>query len=77
MCYMQLMAKETSFRRWREQMRFTQDQAAEALEVSKSQIANWDAGTSRSRGSKAIPSTPIRAYMTALALGYPLTPWPK
>jgi len=77
MCYIQHMAKETSFRRWREQLGLTQDQAAEALEVSKSQVANWDAGKSRSRGVKAVPSTPIRAYMTALAMGYPLTPWPK
>lgn len=77
MCYMQHMGIETSFRRWRRQMGFTQDQAAEELSVSKSQVANWDAGKDRSSGRPAMPPVAIRRVMTAIAMDEIPQPWPE
>lgn len=77
MCYIRHMAKQTSFRRWRDQMGFTQDEAAEALGVSKSQVANWDAGRDRSNGKPAIPGMAIRSLMTSVAMDQIPQPWPE
>lgn len=79
LCYITCMGTETSFRRWRRQMEFTQEQAAEALGVSKSQVANWDAGVVRgkSRGERATPSLAIRCLMTNIAMDSKPTPWPE
>lgn len=60
-------------------MGLTQDQAAERLHVSKSQVANWDAGKvrGRARGEKAVPPFSVRVLMTALAVDSVPTPWPE
>ncbi len=71
------MGRETSFRRWRLQMGFTQDEAAEALGVSKSQIANWDAGKDRATGRPSVPGRAIRSLMTAVAMDEIPQPWPE
>lgn len=76
MCYASRMA-ETAFRRWRKQLGFTQDDAAHALGCSKSQVANWDAGQDRARGTPASPPLAVRVLMTALAQGQGITPWPE
>ncbi len=70
------MGKETAFRRWRTEMGFTQDEAAEALGLSKSQIINLDAGIDRTRGRASIPSLAVRHLMRAIAEGKLLEPWP-
>ena len=71
------MAKETGFKRWRAQMGFTQVDAALALDVSLSQIKNWDAGVDRGRGTRAVPSLVVRYVMQELAKGSQLRPWPE
>lgn len=71
------MSKETSFRRWRRQMNFTQDEAAAELGLSKSQVANFDAGVNRANGSPAVPSIAIRRLMTAIAMGQVPQAWPE
>lgn len=67
----------TGFKRWREQMAWTQDEAAQRLDVSKSQIANWDAGTNRGSGQPAVPPLATRKLMTALAMGSDFQAWPE
>ena len=73
------MATQTAFRRWREQMGFTQDEAAEALGVTRSQVANWDAGKvrGRKRGGPSTPPLSVRRVMTALDIGQLPEPWPE
>lgn len=67
---------ETAFKRWRKQLGLTQEEAASLLDVSRSQVANWDAGVERSRGNVAVPPKPVRVLMTLEAQGLPITPWP-
>lgn len=67
----------SSFRIWRDRMGWTQDEAAENLGLSKSQVANFDAGVSRTSGEAAIPSLATRKLMTAYARGIELEPWPS
>lgn len=67
---------ETAFKRWRKQLGLTQDEAARVLDVSRSQIANWDAGVERSRGKVAVPPKAVRVLMTLEAQGLHITPWP-
>jgi predicted transcriptional regulator len=69
--------KETAFKRWRKQLNLTQDEAARVLDVSRSQIANWDAGVERTRGKVAVPPRPVRVVMTLEAQGQHVTPWPE
>jgi DNA-binding transcriptional regulator YiaG len=76
LCYVGHM-RETAFRRWRKQLKFTQDEAAQVLGCSKSQVANWDAGVDRSSGNPAIPPRSIRVLMTLQAQGQSITPWPE
>lgn len=71
------MAKQTSFRRWREQLGFTQDEAAEALGISRSQVANLDAGRDRATGKPALPGLALRTLMTAIAMDEVPQPWPE
>ncbi|ODT23979.1 MAG: hypothetical protein ABS54_10060 [Hyphomicrobium sp. SCN 65-11] len=71
------MARETSFRRWRKQVGFTQDEAADALGISKSQVANFDAGKDRASGRPATPPLAVRSLMTAIAMGQVPQPWPE
>ena len=58
-------------------MGFTQVDAALALDVSLSQIKNWDAGVDRGRGTRAVPSLVVRYVMQELAKGSQLRPWPE
>lgn len=67
----------THFRRWRLEMEMTQDQAAQALGVSVSQVKNWDAGQDRARGTPAAPPLAVRIVMRALSDGLTLKPWPE
>jgi transcriptional regulator with XRE-family HTH domain len=71
------MTQETSFHRWRKQQGLTQEEAAAALGVSKSQVANWDTGVNRSRGNPAAPPYAIRCLMTNIAMDSKPTPWPE
>lgn len=69
---------DTEFRRWREVMSFTQDQAADALGVSASQVKNWDAGEDRGRpGTPSEPGRAVRLAMAALVNVPTLEPWPE
>lgn len=70
------MAKETAFKRWRRQVGYTQEQAAEALGLSRSMIVNFDAGQNRGSGEAAVPSLPVRYLMRVIADGLDLEPWP-
>jgi len=70
------MAKETAFKRWRKQVGLTQEQAAEALGLSRSMIVNFDAGEVRGTREPAIPSLAVRRLMTVLADGQEPKPWP-
>lgn len=69
--------RETAFKRWRAQLKLTQGDAARLLGVSRSQIANWDAGVERTRGNEAIPPRAIRVLMTLEAQGQAVSPWPE
>lgn len=68
---------QTAFRDWREKMRLTQEAAADALGVSKSQIANWDAGKDRARGRRAVPGLAVRKLMALLIRGEDIKAWPE
>ncbi len=70
------MAKETQFKRWRREMGFTQEQAAEVLGLSRSMIVNFDAGEVRGTGEPAVPTLAVRCLMRAIADGIELKPWP-
>jgi transcriptional regulator with XRE-family HTH domain len=71
------MANETSFNRWRKQVGFTQEEAADALGLSKSQVANLDSGWDRTRKKPITPSLAIRCLMTNIAMDNKPTPWPE
>ena len=77
MCYIGHMPNQTSFRNWRDQVGFTQEEAAEALGLSKSQVANLDLGWDRTRKKPLTPSYPIRVLMTAIAMDSVPTAWPE
>lgn len=68
---------ETEFKRWRAMNGLTQDQAAARLGVSKSQVANWDAGRERTRGTASAPPLAVRKLMTAIVLGKETEAWPE
>lgn len=70
------MAKETSFKRWRRQVGYTQEQAAEALGLSRSMIINLDAGINRTNREPAVPTLAIRYVMRVIADGLDIEPWP-
>ena len=70
------MVKESSFKRWRRQVGLTQEQAAEALGLSRSMIINFDAGHNRASGEPAVPTLAVRHLMRAIAEGKQLEPWP-
>lgn len=57
----------TQFRRWRTELGLTQDEAAEKLRVSASQVKNWDAGIDRASGRPSAPPYAIRVVMQLLA----------
>lgn len=75
MCYATAMA-DTAFKRWRKQLGLTQEAAAERLGVSRSQVANWDAGIERTRGAEALPPKAVRVLMTLESQGVYISPWP-
>ena len=69
---------ETAFRRWRRELELTQEAAAKALGVSRSQVVNWDAGEDRGRkGSPSVPPLAVRVLMAVLAKGLAVEPWPE
>lgn len=63
------------FRQWREAQGMSQSDAAVALDVSLSQIKNWDAGVDRGRGTPSEPPYAVRCLMWALAEGIEVKPW--
>lgn len=70
------MARETPFKRWRREVGLTQEQAAEALGLSRSMIINLDAGRNRTSGEPAAPSLAVRYVMRLIADGIEIEPWP-
>lgn len=77
LCYAASMAEETAFARWRRQVAITQEQAAEALGVSRSQVVNWEIGRDRATGKAVVPGLAVRSLMTAIAMGQAPQPWPE
>jgi predicted transcriptional regulator len=67
----------TAFKKWRTEMEYTQAEAAALLNVSPSQIANWDTGVDRSTGKPAIPPYSVRVLMRLDAEGRRIEPWPE
>lgn len=72
-----LLMGNTAFRAWRDKMGMTQDGAASRLGVSKSQVANWDAGQDRATGRKSVPGLAIRKLMALLIRGEDVQAWPE
>jgi transcriptional regulator with XRE-family HTH domain len=68
---------QTAFKRWRTELGYTQAEAAGALGVSHSQVANWDAGMDRASGNPAVPPKAIRILMQLEAEGQKVEPWPE
>ena len=66
----------TEFRRWRDEMGFSQAEAAEALGLSLSHVKNYDAGRDRGAGGVSVPSLATRTLMSVLAEGVEIEPWP-
>lgn len=74
---MPVMGNVTAFRQWRDRMGWTQEQAAEALGVTKSQVANWDAGVDRGSKRPSKPGLAVRSLMSVLIRGESVQPWPE
>lgn len=68
---------KTAFRDWRSKLGVTQDDAAELLGVSKSQVANWDAGLDRGSGRQSRPGLAVRKLMSLLIRGQDVQAWPE
>ncbi len=60
---------ETAFKRWRIENGLTQARAADILGVSKSYIASYDVGKSRTTGKVIAPNLAVRKLMTAYSQG--------
>jgi DNA-binding transcriptional regulator YiaG len=75
--YNAAMTPDTPFRKWRTQLGLTLEQAAAALRVSRSQIANWDAGVDRASKRSAAPPYAVRCLMTVIANGETPKSWPE
>lgn len=69
--------EQTAFRQWRERMGITQQEAADRLGVTKSQVANWDAGRDRSTGKPSAPGLAARKVMSLLIRGEDVQAWPE
>lgn len=61
--------RNTSFRRWRDKLDLTQEQAARVLGVTLRTVQHWEAG--RELGY------PVRLAMAAVAENLKLEPWPE
>jgi DNA-binding XRE family transcriptional regulator len=68
---------DTNFNRWRLECGFTQQQAAKALDISKSHVENYDKGINRTSKEKAIPPYAIRVLMTIIAQKLVVSAWPE
>jgi transcriptional regulator with XRE-family HTH domain len=69
---------ETTFKRWRSQMGYSQSQAAKALGISLSYVKDLDAGHSRTTGKPVNPRPDLRKLMTAVVeTGRIFEPWPE
>jgi predicted transcriptional regulator len=60
---------ETAFKRWRDTHALTQKRAAEILGISKSYVASYDTGKSRTTGKPIEPNDAVRKLMTAYSQG--------
>lgn len=58
-------------------MGITQQDAADRLGVTKSQVANWDAGKDRSTGRTARPGLAVRKVMAMIVRGEDVQAWPE
>lgn len=66
----------TGFRRWRDEMPFTQQEAADALQVSLSVVKNWDSGEVRGKpGTPSAPPHAVRVLMRLIHDGTTIEPW--
>ena len=68
---------KTSFRQWREHMGWSQQEAADALGLSLSQVKNYDAGFDRGRNTPSIPPRQTRVLMKVLTQKTLVEPWPE
>lgn len=57
------------FKSWRTEMKLTQDQAAEALGISKATIGNYDNGVRREDGRAVVIPKAIALACAALTAG--------
>ena len=71
------MKSESNFRLWRRRMGYTQEQAGQCLGLSKSQVANYDAGKDRGTGKRTVPSLGLRIVMAVVVRGETIDPWPE
>lgn len=81
MRYLSTMAKSqiaatSSFARWRANVGLTQAVAAEQLDVSLSQVKNWEQGINRASGDLAVPPYCVRVVMQMIADGAMPKAWP-
>jgi hypothetical protein len=73
----ELKQEKTSFRSWRIQMGLSLTKAAQALDLSRSQIVNFDRGICRTTGKEVSPHLSIRVLMKELAEFGKANPWPE
>ena len=59
------------FRQWRKGMGWTQDQAAHALDISKSSVGNFEAGKRREDGRPVTIPRTVALACAALKAGIP------
>jgi DNA-binding transcriptional regulator YiaG len=67
----------TSFACWREQCGLTQEQAAEALGLSRRQVQAYEKGESHHTGDSRSPKKAVRVLMSVIAEKIDVKPWPE
>ncbi|MFN3745529.1 MAG: helix-turn-helix domain-containing protein [Hyphomicrobiaceae bacterium] len=63
--------------RWRQSCGFTLDEAAAALGISRSRVAEYDRSAVRGRGTDVTPPCAVRVLMRAISSGQVPEPWPE
>ena len=68
---------QTNFRRWRDAMGLTQDEAAQKLGLAERQIRHFDHGVHSGTGNPSSPDYATRVLMRLLIEKKTPNPWPK